>query len=80
MPGMPEDQSAYRSELFGLWGILQSLHKLTQDYNIKSGSVVIACESLSVLKKQNVCTPLNQAKPIKNNSLLIVLSLSLGLN
>jgi len=57
MPGMPEDQSAYWSELFGLWGILESLHKLTQDYHVEGGSVVIACDGLSAFKKAKCLYP-----------------------
>jgi len=58
-PGLPEDQSAYRSKLFGLWGILNALLRLTQDYTINSGLVVIACDSLSAFKKAKSPYPTN---------------------
>ncbi len=50
-PGYPEDQSAYRSELFGIWGILASLKHLSDTHQIKGGTVVVACNGLSALKK-----------------------------
>jgi len=49
--GKAEDQSAYQSELFGLWGILASLKQLVEDYRISHGHVTIACDGLSALKK-----------------------------
>jgi len=58
-PGLPEDQSAYRSELFGLWGILDSLHAFTQAHHINTGSVVIACDGLSALKKATCQYPID---------------------
>jgi len=36
-PGERKDQSAYQSELFGLWGIMQSLKKLIQKHDIIKG-------------------------------------------
>ncbi len=50
-PGNPEDQSAYHSELFGLWGILASLKQLSDRHHITQGQVTIACDGLSALKK-----------------------------
>jgi len=50
-PGLASDQSAYWSELFGLWGIFKSLYQLTKEYQIQSGSIVVACDGLSALKK-----------------------------
>jgi len=46
-PGDPEDQSAYRSELFGLWGIFRTIQKFIQDRNIIEGHVRIACDGFS---------------------------------
>ena len=46
VPGHPEDQSAYRSELCGILGILLSLLRLLcQQYQISSGAITIACVS-----------------------------------
>jgi len=48
-PGAHTDQSAYRSELFGLWGIMYLLLQLTKEYKIMQGKVVIACDGLLAL-------------------------------
>jgi len=50
-PGNAVDQSAYRSELFGLWGILASLKQFSEDNSIAHGHLMIACDGLSALKK-----------------------------
>ncbi len=50
-PGMETDHSAYRSELFGLWGILMSLHQFTTEHQIVEGQVTVACDGLSALRK-----------------------------
>jgi len=50
-PGNAADQSAYRSELFGLWGILASLKQMVENNNIAQGHITIACDGLSALKK-----------------------------
>jgi len=59
MPGSPEDQSTYRSKPFGLWGILDLLHSITQAYHINTGSMVIACDGLSAIKKANCQYPID---------------------
>ncbi len=50
-PGGSSDHSAYRSKLFGLWGIMMSLHRFTKDHQIANGHVTIACDGLSALRK-----------------------------
>jgi len=50
-PGSAEDQSAYHSELFGLWGILHTLTLLTEKYQLHDGRITIACNGLSALKQ-----------------------------
>jgi len=50
-PGVERDQSAYRSELFGLWGILYTVKKFTTDMGITNGAMTIACDGLSALKQ-----------------------------
>jgi len=50
-PGSPSNQSAYHSELFGLWGIFMSLKQLTEQHQIMMGWVVVVCNGLSTLKK-----------------------------
>jgi len=48
-PGTPDNQSAYRSKLFGLWGILHALQKFTHDRHITQGHMHIACDGLLAL-------------------------------
>jgi len=66
--GFPEDQSAYRSKLFGLWGILASLKWLTEKFHIGKGTIVLACDGLLVLKKLLAPTQLTQAKHTMTSS------------
>ena len=51
VPGHPEDQSAYRSELCGILGIMLSLRCLSQQYDISGGAITIACDGLSAIRK-----------------------------
>jgi len=55
--GNLEDQSAYQSELFGLWGILASQQQLSINHNIDHRQVTIACDGLLALKKARVKDP-----------------------
>jgi len=50
-PSSATDQSAYCSELFGLWGILHTVLEFTKVHSIDKGAVTIACNSLSALKQ-----------------------------
>jgi len=50
-PGRAQDQSEYCSKLFSLRGVFSSLKQLAKKYQITLGRVVVACNSLSVLKK-----------------------------
>jgi len=50
-PGKVEDQSAYWSELFGLWGILLTLLRFTKEHGINHGGLTIACNGLLALKQ-----------------------------
>jgi len=56
-PGNLEDQSAYRSELFGLWGILASLKQLVDRHHLTQGQITIACDGLSALRKAQAKYP-----------------------
>lgn len=51
VPGGINDQSAYRSELSGLSGILSSFAIIVEIYNITEGSIEIACDSQGVLNE-----------------------------
>ena len=48
-PGNPEDQSAYRSELAGLYGIAAIVNLLCQYHKITEGSITIGCDGLQAL-------------------------------
>jgi len=50
-PAGNEDHSTYRSELFGLWGMMYTLLRFTTDQNIQEGHVTLACDGLSALRK-----------------------------
>jgi hypothetical protein len=49
-PGDPEDQSAYRSELTGLYGIAYTIWHLRNVYNI-TGRIEVGCDGLSALRQ-----------------------------
>jgi len=49
MPGTQADQSAYRSKLFGLWGIIATMQKIVLQHQLKAGRVLIACDGLTTL-------------------------------
>jgi hypothetical protein len=49
-PGTGEDQSAYRSELTGLYVIMTIINQLCQYYSITDGHVEIGCDGLSALQ------------------------------
>jgi hypothetical protein len=49
-PGDPEDQSAYRSELTGLYGIAYSLWHISTNYGVR-GKIVAGCNGLSALRQ-----------------------------
>jgi len=50
-PGKAEDQSAYQSKLFGLWGILLTILRFTKEHDINHGAVTIACDGLLALNQ-----------------------------
>jgi hypothetical protein len=57
----PSDQSAYRSEVSGLFGIVTMIREICAFYNIIAGTVHIGCDGLSAL---NQCTdPDHVVKP-----------------
>jgi len=63
-PFWTSDQSTYHSELFGIWGLLALLEKITTQQHIMEGHVTVACNGLSVLKKPKPTTSLIQARLI----------------
>jgi hypothetical protein len=58
VPGLPTDQSAYRSELAGIAGILSAVAVMIQQYDITSGSITIALDGKSALDQASAETPL----------------------
>jgi len=59
-PGSANDQSVYRSELFGLWGIFYSLKWLMDDYGIKQGHLLVVCNRILALQKAKAKVILEQ--------------------
>jgi len=51
MPGVEHDRSTYRSELYGLWGILHTVKKFIMGMGLTKGAMTIACDGLSALKQ-----------------------------
>ncbi len=51
VPGSAKDQSAYRSELAGLYSILVFVKQLCEFYQISSGSIELGCDGQSALDK-----------------------------
>jgi len=56
VPGHPSDQSAYRSELAGLYGIGTIIGVICKMYEIEQGQVEFACDGLQALER---CAELN---------------------
>jgi len=50
-PGTTQDQSAYQSEHFGLWGIIFMLTQLAKQHQITQGSITITCDGKSALNQ-----------------------------
>jgi len=61
-----DDQSAYRSKLFGLWGIFRMIQQFMQECNIQKGHVQIECDGLSALKQAQSWQPINPDAPHYN--------------
>ena len=62
-PGEKDDQSAYRSELIGLYQTIVLVHLVCDHYKVTEGSLELACDGLSALKqatKVKSPTPLSQ--------------------
>jgi hypothetical protein len=63
VPGHPDDQGAYRSELAGLFGIVLVVAHLCLWAGIGSGGIEIGCDGLSALNKAFDTRPLEPADP-----------------
>ena len=51
IPGSPSDQSAYRSEIGGLYGLVIVVEMIKDMWNIQSGSIVLGCDGLNALQQ-----------------------------
>jgi len=49
IPGHTSDQSAYQSELGGIFSIVAMIHNICKYYSIMKGMVCIACDGLGLL-------------------------------
>ena len=50
VPGNKDDQSAYRSELAGLYGLVTMIEAVCHVHNIKEGKVEIGCDGIQALR------------------------------
>lgn len=48
-PGNPSDQSAFWSELSGIYGFVTAVSVLCQVFQVTSGSITVACDGESAL-------------------------------
>jgi hypothetical protein len=63
VPGTSTDQSAYRSKLAGIAGILSVVAIIIRHYNITKGSITIALDGYSALDQSAADTPLRIDQP-----------------
>jgi hypothetical protein len=63
VPGAPTDQSAYRSKLAGIAGILSVVAIIIQHYDITKGSITKALDGYSALDQSAAETPLRIDQP-----------------
>ena len=70
VPGDPDSQSSYRSELAGIAGSILIIQTVCDKYSIKSGSVMIGLEGL-VLRDSLLFVPFNNNTSIPTNQIKI---------
>ena len=63
IPGEPEYQPAYRSEIGGIAGILESLHCLCEAHAIRKGAVEIGLDGEQAMKVEASEWPLDPGSP-----------------
>ncbi len=51
IPGSSKDQSAYRSELAGLYSIMVAIKKICEFFNLREGSIELGCDGQSAIDK-----------------------------
>ena len=59
VPGQAQDQSAYRSELSGLYAIAVMVEAVCKVFRIQSGSIEIGCDGISALRQATAETDLS---------------------
>jgi len=50
-PGYPEDQSSYRRELSGLYGIAATITEMASFHDLSGGSITVTCDGESALHR-----------------------------
>jgi hypothetical protein len=50
VPGQPADQSAFRSELAGLYTMITLVNSLVDYYEVRNGTVELACDGIQALE------------------------------
>ena len=70
VPGVPELQGSYRSELVGLLALLQKLSDLCKQFSIQSGSVQIYCDSKSAIQSTFWRDPTTSSPSEKHSDLI----------
>jgi hypothetical protein len=63
VPGHPDDQGAYRSELAGLYGIVLVVNWLCEWAGLTTGKIEVGCDGLSALNKAFDSWPLEPQDP-----------------
>jgi hypothetical protein len=63
VPVHPDNQSAYRSELAGLFAIVRIVNLLCSWANVVHGGIEVGCDGLSALNKAFDSWPLEPADP-----------------
>jgi len=64
--GAQDDQSAYQSKLFGLWGIMHSIKHFAQAHHITTRHVLIVCDGLLALQQAQSTQPVEPTTPHYN--------------
>jgi len=63
VPGILDDQSAYRSELAGIYSIIWLVNRMCEYYSLTCGAITLGCDGLGPLRQ--CFSPTN---PSKNSS------------
>ena len=61
-PGEPSDQSSYRSELAGLFGVVTMVHIICEQFQITDGAIEVGCDCESALRHVSGTGPSFEAR------------------